>query len=195
MIAIDKNSIDEWLVDFDKFNYSFRAFCFAQFRVFDLRADFVPNVLNQAHKQWVEDCASWLANETHHTTKQLSHVKMIALLLYNLVSTNFLGNFFDHEYQEEPKFTFQGSYVDRGYAKQDLIDGREAVLSMDFCLSVIAWFEQNRTDRAEDYKNPLTKDMRHDILTYLISEKCDVKGLYLTLKALFLRAGGNGNAN
>lgn len=196
MFYIDKNKLDEWLADYEAFNYAFREFCFANFRVHEIRADFVPNVTRQIHEQWVLDNQNWLDEESDTETTHLSHVKILSLLLYNLNSEPFLGNIFEHEYDEIPKYEFKGTGEQKAAAKKDLIDGRESVLAMDFCVMIIDWFERNRTDRSIPYRQPMTIDMRHDLLNYLLVGGADRKGLYLILKAIYLRpSGGGGSAN
>lgn len=194
MIPFDKNTLELWLGSCDEFNYAFRRFCFFQFRAFSVTAEFVPNVINEAHRQWQEDCDTWLAHEAHPTTKSLSHLKIASLLLANL-NTPFLGNMSEHEYNEESKVTVNLSPEQFRQARADLIDARESVLALDFCLAVIHWFEINRIDRKTPFHPTLTADMRHDLLSYLVTGKVDRKALYLILKALFNRANGGGAAN
>jgi hypothetical protein len=89
---------------------------------------------------------------------------------------------------------FSGTPEQKAKARLDLVDAREALLALDFVLLVINWFEHNRTDRSEPYRQPLTEDMRHDMLSYLINDETSPKSLYLILKAMHLRHG-SGSAN
>ncbi|SUB02940.1 Uncharacterised protein [Pannonibacter phragmitetus] len=195
MIQISDKTLDIWMADFDSFNYEFRRFCLTQFRIHGIEVNFVPNVLKQIHDQWIADHQSWLENETDDQTKQLSHVKICALLLANLVSEPFLGNFYPHTYTDAPDHRFNGNAKQKEKAKRDLIDGREISLSLDFVILVIDWHERYRTDREQEYKQPLTEDMRHDLINYLIGNSSEKKAIYLILKALYLRPNGNGKSN
>jgi hypothetical protein len=195
MFEFSAKIFDDWQDDYEKFNYSFRYFCFMQFRAFGLHAEFVPNVTKQIHAQWVSDCKLWLKVETPPQTKRLSYLKRASLLLHSLVSLQFLGNMVEHDYQEDPKVSFRGSTTQFEYAKKDLIDAREVVISLDFVLNIIDYFEFNRADRLEKYVVPLTIDMRHDLIGYLLSDSVDPKSLYLILKALYLRHSAGGAAN
>lgn len=195
MIPFDETKLDEWLSDYESFNYAFRQFCYANFKVHELDAQFIPNVIKQIHAQWVTDNEKWLNEETPEHTTRLSHVKILALLLYNLNAEPFLGNFFDHEYQEDVPYAFKGTDEEKAAARRDLIDGREAILALDFCLLIINWFEKNRMDRAIPYRQPMTPDMRHDLLGYLLNGSVDRKALYLILKAMYLRPSKGGSAN
>lgn len=184
-----------WQDDFSEFNRGFRLYCFQQFRVYSIHVDFVPGAMEQIHRRWIERCAAWLSKETHPSTQTLSHIKRAALLLYALTSIQFLGNFHEHQYDETPKFTFRGTKEQFENSRRDLIDGREAVLALDFILNVIHYFESNRVDREEEFSERLTEDMRHDILSYLIAGEPQEKALYLILKALYLRHTREGAAN
>lgn len=195
MIPFDKNTLDLWLSDYDEFNDSFRSFCNAHMRVHAVHADYVPNVTRQIHAQWVADHKFWIENEMDAPTVALSHVKICALLLASLVSEAFLGNLHSYEYNEEEKYEFRGTPAEKEQAKKDLLDGREASLGLDFVILIIHWYEKNRTDRASPFIQPLTVDMRHDLLNYVLSEELEKRGLYLILKALYLRPPGNGAVN
>lgn len=176
-----------WEESFEAFNQEFRFHCFKQFRVFSIGAEFTPGALQQAHQRWVHTCDTWLRQETHPKTRVLSHTKRAALLLHALTSVEYLGTFHEHQYDEIPKFTFRGTDEEFRQARQDLIDGGQAVLALDFVLNIIDYFERHRTDRMSPYTVRLTRDMRHDLLNYLLSGKAEEKALFLILKALFLR--------
>lgn len=194
MIPFEPFTLDEWLNDYDSFNYAFRGFCIMHFKVHSLHADFVPNVTRQIHEQWVADVNRWLSDETDEKTVTLSHLKVLSILLYNLNIESCIGNMYDHEYQEDDVYIFAGTDEQKHDARRDLIDGRHASLSLDFCIMAVDWFERNRDDCTIPFKQPLTADMRHDLINYLVGGNVDLKALYLILKALYLRHG-NGSAN
>ncbi|WP_394688454.1 hypothetical protein [Hoeflea sp.] len=187
MFPMYENKLDDWLNDYESFNREFRGFCHMHFRVHGIHADFVPDVLKQMHAQWKEDHDTWLNEEIDEKTKALSHTKICALLLYNLVSEAFLGNMYDYEYQEEQRYIFRGTEIQKDSARRDLLDAREAVLALDFVILTIDWFERNRIDRAIEFRQPLTAGMRHDLLSYLLHGQKDRKAIYLILEALYLR--------
>ncbi|HSP25938.1 MAG TPA: hypothetical protein VLQ65_12270 [Saliniramus sp.] len=189
MTSFSESRLDEWRDDFTSFNYDFRRFCFEHFRVHGLDATFVPNVLDQIHERWRDTCRQWLEAEVDDRTQRLSHVKICGILLYCLVKEPFLGNLYDHVYADGTTHSFVGTPAQQKAARQDLVDAREAVLALDFVLLVINWFEHYRTDRSEPYRQPLTDDMRHDLLRYLINDETSPKSLYLILKAMYLRPG------
>jgi hypothetical protein len=194
MIPFSEGRLDAWRDDLDAFAYDFKRFCFENFRLHGLRATFIPKVLDQIHERWRSTCQQWLEADVDDRTQRLSHVKICGILLYCLVKEPFLGNLYDHVYTDEATHSFAGTQAQQQAARQDLVDAREAVLALDFVLLVINWFEHNRTDRSEPYRQPLTDDMRHDLLSYLITDETSPKSLYLILKAMYLRPG-NGAAN
>lgn len=195
MFEFTSEAFDKWQADYDEFNYAFRNFCFNQFRAYAIHAEFVPNVTRQIHAMWVESCQRWLDKETDSKTHKLSYLKRASLLLHALVSLEFMGNVVEHEYNEVAKVSFRGPPEIYASSRQDLIDAREAVLALDFVILIIHYFEENRIDRIEPFKMPLTMDMRHDLIGYLLSGKCDEKAIYLILKALYLRHSLGGPAN
>lgn len=195
MIEFNERIFKTWQSDYGEFNRAFRFHCFMQFRVFGVHADFVPTITQQIHEQWNTECNRWLAEETSDSTDKLSYLKRASLLLHSLISLTFLGNMKAYEYKETPLVTFRGTNDQFTSAKRDLIDGREIILSLDFVLNIIHYFESNRVDRVEDFRIPLTEDMRHDLINYLFSDSVDNKALYLILKALYLRSPSGGSAN
>lgn len=192
-MRLDPKVLDRWLQEYSEFNHDFRLYCFEVFRAFDVHCDFVPNVMKQIHTQWVADCETWLKDESHHTTEELSHIKIVSLLLFNLSKENFLGNMYEYNYKDENGYRFQGTDDEKSEAKNDLVDCRECLLAMDFCFIVASFYEMNRKDRDEPFSNRMTIDMRHDLIGYLIDGNVDRKSLYLIVKALYLRKG-NGSA-
>jgi len=195
MFEFSAETFETWHSDYDEFNYAFRKYCFLQFRAYGVKAEFVPNVTKEIHTGWVDSCQRWLTKETDDTTQKLSYLKRASLLLNSMVSLQFLGNFAEHEYDEEAKVEFRGPTDLYTSSRQDLIDARDIVLALDFVLNIIHYFEENRIDRAEPFRLRLTVDMRHDLIGYLISGKTDEKAIYLILKALYLRHSAGGSAN
>jgi len=195
MFEFSAETFESWQADYDEFNYAFRKYCFLQFRAYAIHADFVPNVTRQIHTMWLESCQRWLNKETDAHTHKLSYLKRASLLLNALVSLQFLGNVIEHEYNEDVKVVFHGPPELYASSRQDLIDAREIVLALDFVLNIIHYFEQNRIDRAEEFRPRLTVDMRHDLIGYLLSGNTEEKAVYLILKALYLRHSTGGSAN
>ncbi|MCW1842923.1 hypothetical protein [Prosthecomicrobium hirschii] len=194
MIPFNSDTLEVWLSDYEAFNYDFKRFCFLQFRAFSVRAKFVPNMLREAHTEWVRQRDSWLAVEAHPETEELSHIKVVSLLLTSL-NRYFIESLYEHEYNEDEKVHIDLPSREYQSAREDLIAVPEAILAFDFCLNIIYWYEFNRVDRSAPFESRLTADMRHDIITYLVNGGVDPKAVYLILKALFNRANEGGAAN
>ncbi|RWY85199.1 hypothetical protein EHI44_16940 [Rhizobium leguminosarum] len=195
MFDFTAETFEAWQADYDDFNYAFRKYCFLQFRAYGVHAEFVPNVTRQIHSMWVDSCQRWLTEETDPHTHKLSYLKRASLLLHALVSIQFLGHVEEHDYDEDAKVIFRGPPELYESSRQDLIDARDVVLALDFVLNIIHYFEENRVDRAEQFRPRLTVDMRHDLIGYLLSGSAGEKALYLILKALYLRHSSGGSAN
>jgi hypothetical protein len=195
MIPFGPSTLYDWLSDYGSFNYEFRRFCFQIGQAFSLDLQFDGNQLKLAHGKWHDDCEDW---RTHHFPGQataISHVKMAALLLHHLSATPFFSGVYDHAFSSNPDYRFVGTPAQFEEAKAELVAAREAILSLDFCLSIICWYEERRIDREQAYEFRMTRDLRHDIISYLVSRNTDPKALYLILKALFIRSPKRGVAN
>ncbi len=188
------STIDLWLEDYDEFNQDFRRNCFKLFQAFGLSADFIPNALKGVHQQWVDDHRDWMANQVDKS-ERLSHLKIISLLLYNLCKIPFLGNMKNHDYSASQEFFAKATGESYEKNRRDIIDGREIVISFDFCFMFLDAIERNRRDRDDQYVMPLTEDMRHDFIVYLTSKEPEREAVYLIFKALFLRKMNKGSHN
>jgi hypothetical protein len=195
-IQFGPSTLYDWLSDFDSFNYEFRRFCFQIGQAFGLDLQFDGNTLRLVHQKWHDDCENW---RTQHFPGEpaaaLSHIKVSALLLHHLSAAPFFSAVYDHEYTSDLNYTFCGSPAQYDEARSELIAAREAILSFDFCLAIICWYEERRIDREQAYTFRMTRDLRHDMISYLVSRKTDPKALYLILKALFIRFPKRGVAN
>lgn len=133
------------------------------------------------------DCEVWRTQHFPNETDALSHTKVVALLLHNLALAPYISRLAEHEYQNDLDYRFSGTSNQYVEARKDLIAAREVILALDFCLAVIACYESNRIDRKETFVFRLTPELRHDILSYLVSRQTDPKAIYLFLEALFIR--------
>jgi hypothetical protein len=190
---MDDFDLDGLVSSYEAFNYAFRGYCLKNFRALGLRADFVPNALKLVHQRWQVDCEEW-QTEVVEKSPKISYLKTFSLLLHNLCRTPFLESLDNHEYSDL-RDEIQIDETIRELSRRELIDGREAVLALDFCFLTLDWIEINRTDRKISYVMPLTEDMRRDLLVYLISGETERKAIYLILKALFLRNTDGGSNN
>lgn len=187
MIRFEPDTLYDWLADYESFSYSFKRYCFALGQAFGLDIRFDSNTLKLAHENWVADCEVWRTQHFPNETDALSHTKLCALLLHALSTVPYIASVAEHDYNEDLEYRFTGSAKQFGEAKADLVAAREVVLALDFCLSVISWYEQNRIDRKEQFSFRLTPDLRHDIISYLVARQTEPKAIYLILEALYVR--------
>jgi hypothetical protein len=187
MIRFEPDTLYSWLEDYEGFSYSFKRYCFTIGQAFGLDIRFDNNTLSLAHQKWASECESWRTQHFPHETDALSHTKVVALLVHNLATAPYISRVSEHEYTNDLDYRFSGSAEQYAEARTDLIAAREVVLALDFCLAVISWYESNRIDCREVFVFRLTPELRHDILSYLVSRQTDPKAIYLFLEALFVR--------
>jgi hypothetical protein len=187
MIPFKETTLYEWLIDYESFQYEFKRFCVEITQAFDLDCRFDNNTLALAHKKWREDCEIWRTQHFDEAAEHLSHIKVAPLLLHHLSRAPFIAALFDHAFTSDPHYRFSGDDSQKAEARSDLVAAREAILSLDFCISIICWYEERRIDRVERYRFNMTVEFRHDIISYLLARGDDPKALYLILEALFLR--------
>jgi hypothetical protein len=182
-----ESTLYEWLSDYDSFSYEFKRFVFQITQAFGLLCRFDENTLKLVHEKWNEDCEIWRTQHFDGEADALSHIKLSALLLHHLSASPYISGLFKHDYTSDLHYQFSGTTEQLEEAKQDVVSAREAIFSLDFCISVICWYEERRIDRIEPHIFRMTPDLRHDIISYLVSRNTDQKAIYLILKALFIR--------
>lgn len=187
MISMEEDTVYKWIENFDDFNYDFRRFCNITFQAFDLDVEFIPGALKEIHDEWAEEIESWLEDSCHPDTRELSPVKILAILLEKLASKSFLGNFFNHKYKDDPGYQFNGTAPQKKKAREDLIDNREFQLSFDFVIAVLAYYAENRVENVSSQTIRIGHDFRHDFLVYLHSGKSDAMAIYLIFSGLASR--------
>lgn len=187
MIHFKESTLYEWRSDYDSFADSFKRYVIYITQAFGLDCRFDDNTLREAHRKWAEDCEIWRKQHFKGEVEALSHIKLAALLLHHLSRVPFISALYEHEFTSDLHYEFSGTESQKEEAKGQLVAAREVILSLDFCISIICWYEERRIDRVEAYRFNMTVDMRHDIISFLVARGADAKPLYLILKALFLR--------
>lgn len=188
MIPIKEDTVYAWTRDYDSFSDQFKRFCVFITQAFNLDCRFEENELKLVHKKWIDECEIWRTQHFGKKADALSHIKIVALLLHHLSRAPFIASLSEYEYNDAKlKYEFTGNPEQKKEAADDLIAAREIILSLDFCISVICWYEENRIDRVEPFKFKMTVEFRHDIISFLVARGNDSRALYLILEALFLR--------
>jgi hypothetical protein len=187
LIPLKENTLYDWLNNYEEFSYEFKRFCVVICQAFDLECRFDETVLKNAHNDWKEECEAWRTQHFGRETEALSHIKVLALLLFHFSRVPFIANLYDHEFSSDRDYTFSGNDEQRASVKADIDAGREALLTLDFCIGIICAYEEARTDRKDPFQYRLTLELRHDIISFLLARGDDSKALYLILEALFVR--------
>lgn len=178
--------------DFEVFQADFTRYCRQIAEGVGVRIHWDEAKLRDAHKAWCSRCAYWKSERVPSGSDGLSHVKILALLLFQLSEFSWvtvveaceptapgLGN------------PYTGTGADFDLVRADIVDAEGTYLGFQFAINSITTIEREREDRLEPYIFRITPDFEHDILAYMLSEARDEFALYLMLKALFVRFGGN----
>lgn len=187
MIRLTSDTVYAWLTDYESFAYDFKRTCFVTCQALGLDCRFDEAALKLVHDKWVEACEAWRTEHFPEEADALSHLKVIALLLYHLSLSPYISAVYNHSFGNDLYYSFSGTDEEKLEARDEIVAAREVILALDFCISVAVWYEERRIDRASPFDNRMTRDLRHDIISYLVSRQGDSKGLYLVLKALFIR--------
>lgn len=187
MISFERDTLYDWLSDYDGFSYVFKKYCVYISQAFAVDIRFDSNTLKLAHEKWAEECEIWRTQHFPDEAEALSEIKVASLLLLHLATAPYVATLVPHTYTSDLHYVFAGSKEQYEEARADLIAAREVILALDFCLSIVCYYEENRIDRVEDFVMRMTPELRHDIISYLVSRQADSKALYLILNALFVR--------
>lgn len=183
----DEKILDRWLADFDQFKYDFLKYCKILGKTvgFDVVQD--QAALKEAHDSWCARCTLWKDNYVN-TSKELSHLKILSILLFQLSHFEWVKDIFEWDSDSEDiGWSFRGSASEREELRKDINAGRGTYLAFQFVLRMMSWYETARIDRVPFTGSRITADLEHDILVYLLSERREEMATYLILKALYIR--------
>lgn len=183
---LTEKEIDDWLKDFTSFSsyLTFRAGDLCKSVGYHFEVD--QEALRSAHNEWVALCEYWLKSKLMPNSNGLSHLKLMALLLYALCKFDWVKVLLEWSANNDGS-AFDGTPEERRELQRDINKARGKFLAYTFAIDVIEWFEQGREDRVEEFVPRMTHDMEHDLLAYLMAGNVDPIGLFLILKALYVR--------
>ncbi|WP_127088730.1 hypothetical protein [Aquabacter cavernae] len=187
LIVLTEECLDNWISDFSAFRGDFLRACTITSQAIGYSFKFNQSHLEIAHENWKAGVDRWEATYVMKDSNGLSHLKIMALLLVNLASIEWLEELYEFDAESVRDFEFSGSKNDLEETRKDLAAGRGTFLAFEFCIMVLNWFENARIDRVSNFEFRLTEDLRHDILVYLLSERRDDMAVFLMLKALYVR--------
>ena len=188
MCQMSVDAIYNWMADHDTFLYEFKRYCVTTLQAFNIHCTFDDAELALACRAWSADCEVWRTKQFEAEAQFISPMKAVALLLFNLSQVRFISSMSNHKFDtDRVDYTFQGSGEEFTEARDDLTAAPEAVLSFDFSMSVLCWYERYRIDRFETFVYRITSELRHDFLSYITGRSTEARGLYLALEAAFVR--------
>jgi hypothetical protein len=158
-----------------------------------LKFDLSEAQLAAAHTAWKQDMGLWLAHLLPAKTKELNHLKTIAILLaklceFGVISVSGPG-------APKPKRS-QTVAEHELIPKPTPLPAPEVKKFKDGGCHYVAWliayhvcefFEERRTDRIDAYESRLTEEFEMDMVSALMSAKVSAQSISLILSALFLR--------
>ncbi|MGM4963968.1 hypothetical protein AB7714_10715 [Tardiphaga sp. 1201_B9_N1_1] len=181
----------DWRADFDTFSSFFLRKVQSICNDVGYQLDPDRDSLRIAHKAWAAACDRWKKERVNENSGDLSHIKVLSLLLYHLVSVDWAPTLFDRIPRDSGRWANKEELRDQ--IRGCINAGRGNYLGFQFVIQLINWFEEARVDRNEPFSFRLTPDLEHDLMVYFGSQKHDELSTYLILKALYSRPGENGN--
>lgn len=186
-MKISERCLDHWASDFDAFSYDFLFYCQCYAKAVGYWFKLDGEALKIAHSNWCAQCQLWEKTLVMPDSNGLSHVKMVAILLTELASIDWLGELLEFAGEERDGYEFTGEPAERDDIRRDINGGGGTYLAFEFAIMVLNYFESRRIDREGDFVFRATADVLHDILVYLSSARRDSMSTYLILNALYVR--------
>jgi hypothetical protein len=174
-LDIGRNSIHLWQANFDLFHREFDEFTQDKLHSFNTCFEFDIDQLRMIHQQWVVDCDDILKNGFSKTVLELSDVKMMALLVAVMSSYRFI-KVLEGDLGKDTELAIE--------ERQDFLKASELVLSFDFALNVIDWFETHNPHKKKDLVATgfdLPFSVRNDIFQTIDSHKEDRKTIVCSI--------------
>lgn len=186
-MRLTQNCLDDWLENYDAFTapFLFYATNYAKSVGYAFDTDFES--LEIAHCNWVAQCHFWEKTLVMPNSKGLSHIKMMAILLTELSSIEWMKDLVEFDGEERKGGAFLGTPDERAETRADIAGGGGTFLAFEFAITVINYFEAKRIDREGPFCFRATQDVLHDILVYLSSEYRHAMSTFLILTALYAR--------
>lgn len=182
--TMDDQCLDRWLNEFDAFRVDFLRVCHPICMALGYQLDFDQRQIETAHVAWRASHEIWKSHRVSEGTDKLSHIKIVALLLFHLSNVNWVRTLYEYngDYHK-----FNGTPEQRAETAKDLNAGREAFLAFHFSIMIINWFETYRTDKSDPFEYRMSKDLEFDLMHFLIGVEKSEMALFLILKAVYLR--------
>ncbi len=187
MVYLDNNSVDKWLQEADAFCSAFMEYSFSWHHPVGADIQLLADEIKRAHSEWAAICHEWRTQNFRQEAASLSYTKTFGVLLWTLSKTGYCGEMREYEPFRHPRPEFNGTETERKAVLDDLLGAPEIVTALQFCLSILIFFETNRIDRETDFIFHMTESWRHDLIMSLAERRIDALGTYLALDAVFAR--------
>lgn len=183
---LTKECLDRWLSSATEFQEYFIRFSINNAKAVGYYIEFNQVAFRDAHAEWVGRCKFWHEHYMLPTTTQLSHIKILALLICSFSQAEWIRSVSEFDPAADG-IEFDGTDDELDTVRLDLNAGREAFFALHFATAIINWFEKGRIDQLGEFHFRMTKDLKHDLLAYLVQKKAEEMGVFLILKALYAR--------
>jgi hypothetical protein len=183
---LTEQCLDEWLANVDTFRVEFLRYCQLNCKAAGYYFEFDQAAIHAAHAGWKSMCDVWAKSYVMPDSNGLSHLKILAILLFHFSSVEWISELSEYD-PEEDRIEFAGSPQQRVEFRKDINAGRGTFFAFQFVMYVINWFETYRIDRHQKFEFRLTPEIEHDLMVYLLSERREPMAIYLILKALYAR--------
>jgi len=186
--ALNQDCLDQWLADYEHFRRDFLHFCY----FISKGCGYYPHVdfglLETAHKEWIALYEVWESKYLMGTSNGLSHLKIMALLLFSLAQVEWVKDLEEFDPSDDRREgEYNGTPEEREESRKDINAGRGTFLAFQFVSAILNAFEEARDDRVQPFQHRLTPDLEHDFMVYLLSERREPMAIFLIFKALYVR--------
>src|ERR1700734_284052 len=186
--ALTDDCLDRWLAEYDQFRPDFLAFCYFVSKACGYYPQVDFNNLKAAHAAWKAKCEVWERTYVMPDSDGLSHIKIMAILLFALSQTEWVRELEEFDpTSDRREGDYNGTPEEREESRRDINAGRGAFLALQFVLAILNSFEEARDDRQQEFIFRLTHELEHDLMVFLLSERRDDMAIYLILEALYAR--------
>lgn len=193
-MRLTEDCLDKWAANYNDFSFDFLLFAQSYTKVVGYWFEHDGKSLEIVHANWVAQCERWEKTLVMPDSKGLSHIKMMAILLTELASLEWLSTLHEYDGEDRNGYDFNGTAGERDDVRGDIRGAGGTYLAFEFAMLVINYFEEHRIDRVGRFVFRATPDVIHDTLVYLLSDKRDAVSTFLVLNAMYTRPN-NGNGH
>lgn len=187
MVRLTNDTVEAWLDDCEAFTLAFMEYTFEWHHAVGADLELLRSEIESAHADWIGTVTEWRNNRFQQETESLSYTKIFAILIWALCNRTYIGEMKEYvPFRHQPP-EFNGTEAERLACRADLLGAPEAVSALQFCLSVLNFYEANRLDKRPPFAFRMTESGRHDLLVMLTSKEAGPTSLYIALEGFYAR--------